>query len=177
MKIYSEKQILNAKTPDQFIDRCVNSEVSRGQKIILGREWRAKTGFTIEDIEYARNRHPYWKEKKMAGWQRRNERRWSEHDYTKDGQQSPDYWTKDNFKLLKEYIKTDKKGKNGFYKLKDREVAEKFETSIPSVQHLRRKSNMVSKIIETDGLVDNLKTRLDLMKRGESWLRKKIKNK
>ncbi len=177
MKNYSERQILNSKTPEQFIDRCVNSDVTRGKKIVLGRMWREKTGYTIEDIEYARNRHPFWKEKKMAGWQKRNEKRWAQHDYTKNGKQPADYWTREDFSLLKEYIKKDKKNKNGMYKFKDREMAEQFKTSIPSIQHLRRKSNMVTQIIERDRLTDNLKTRLELMKRGESWLRKKVKGK
>ncbi len=137
--------------------------------------WREKTGYTIQDIEYARNRHPYWKEKKMAGWQKRNERRWSEYDYTLNGKQAPDHWTRDNYGLLREYIKTDKKDKSGMYKYKDREMAEKFQTSIPSIQHLRRKSNMVGRLIEKDNLTDSLKTRLELMKKGETWLRSQLK--
>lgn len=174
MKTFSEKQILNSKDPEQFIDRCVNSDISRGRKIILGRQWREKTGFSIEDIEYARNRHPYWKQKKMAGWRERNEKRWSEHDYSDGTKQPADYWTKDNFSLLREYIKTDKKNKKGFYTHKDREIAQQFETSIPSVQHMRRKSNMVSKILEKTKTSDTLKNRLELMKLGETTLRNKL---
>jgi hypothetical protein len=174
LKKYSERQILNSKTPDQFIDRCVNSDLTRGQKILIGRSWREKTGHTIQDIEYARNRHPFWKAKKMSGWKTRNEKRWEQHDYTENGKQAPDHWTKNDYALLKEYIKTDKKNKRGLYKFKDREVAEKFATSIPSIQHLRRKTNMVTSIIEKEGITDNLKNRVDFMKRGETWLRKRL---
>ncbi|MDA3901555.1 MAG: hypothetical protein PF637_13685 [Spirochaetes bacterium] len=177
MKDYNEKQILSAKDPAQFIDRCVNSRVSRGKKIVLGRQWREKTGYSMEDIEYARNRHPYWKQKKMAGWRERNEKRWSTYNYTSTESLEPDYWTKNNFANLREYIKKDKKGTNGLYKIKDRELAEFFKTSIPSIQHMRRKSNMVTRILEKRKMKDNLKNRLDLMQLGETTLRDMISKK
>lgn len=177
MKEYSEKQILNAKDPAQFIDRCVNSSVSRGKKIVLGRKWREKTGFTMEDIEYARNRHPYWKEKKMAGWQQRNEKRWTAYNFTSKESLEPDYWTKNNFANLREYIKKDKKNSNGIYRTKDRELAEFFRTSIPSIQHMRRKSNMVTKIMEKRKIKDSLKNRLEFMQLGETTLREMLNRK
>ena len=142
---FSEKQILNARTPDEYIHRSLYSDVPRGRKTVLCRQWKEKTGFTSEDIQYARNRHPYWKDKKMSGWQERNQKRWSEHDYRKVKKNRIEAFESD---VIEKFCMLNKKDKNGNYLMKDWEIAKELKLSIPSVQHWRRKYLLVLRLLD-----------------------------
>ena len=67
--MYTAKQLSQSKTPQQFIDRCLHTKVSRGQKGLICIDWLKKTGYTNDDVKYARHRHPYWKAQKLKGGQ------------------------------------------------------------------------------------------------------------
>jgi len=161
---FTERQVLNSKTPEQYIDRCLNSKIKRGRKIALAKEWMEKTGHTVEDIKHARHRHPYWKKKKQEGYQVRNMARWSEFDYTEDRGHGIAWPDKD----IKKFLEVDVKDKNGKYIHCDRELAKMFETTIPSIQHMRRKRNLIFKIRKTKRVS---KAFIELMKRCEAHLR------
>jgi hypothetical protein len=138
-KVYSEKDILSSKTPEQYIERSLYAKIS-SSKSKLAKLWMEKTGFTVADIQYARNRHPYWKELKMRGNSDRYYKRLEEHDYSKSAG-GPSRW---NEKELAEFIKLNGKDKNGKYLTKDWELGKIFKRSIPSVQYLRRRLNLIN---------------------------------
>jgi hypothetical protein len=168
---YSEKQILASKTPEEYIDRTLNSDISRGRKTVMCRLWREQTGYTIEDVQFARNRHPYWKQKKMNGWQERNERRWAEHDYkTKPirGQQF-------SAEKISHFLDLNKKDKAGKYQMRDWEIAKELQVTIPAVQHWRRKHLIVLRIFEAEEKKVTKKVLLDYLTGHENGLRKKLK--
>ncbi|MDA3899344.1 MAG: hypothetical protein PF637_02360 [Spirochaetes bacterium] len=166
---FSEKQILNSKTPDEYIHRSLNSDVSRGQKTVLCRQWKEKTGFTSEDIQYARNRHPYWKQKKMSGWQDRNQKRWSEHDYRTVKKNRVEAFEAD---IIEQFCELNKKDKKGNYLMKDWEIAKELQLSIPSVQHWRRKYLLVLRLADAIGKKPTRKFILKYMTRHENGLRR-----
>ncbi len=160
-----EKEILKARTPRDYIDRSLKSKLPPGRKAMLARLWMKKTGHTVEDIQYARNRHPYWKAKKMKGTAERNQRRFEEHHY---GTGSNIAWHDD---LVLEFIGSNKKERDGRYEYRDWELAKHFKCSIASIQHMRRKYNMAVKIIEGAGGRPTEKRLLELLRLGEEPLR------
>ena len=58
------KKLLSKKTPEAYIDFTVKNKFSKGEKQRATRIWLDKTGYSIDDINRARNRHPYWKDRK-----------------------------------------------------------------------------------------------------------------
>ena len=161
-----EKALLKAKTPKAYIDKSLKTDISSGRKAFITKLWLEKTGFTSDDIKYHRNRHPYWKEKKMEGTAERNSIRVQEHDYSKG---KPLEW---NIDKIKKFIDLNKKDKSNNYVHKDWELAKKFKCTIPVIQHMRRKYNMAIKIIDKKFGKLTAKRLLDYMKMGENTLRK-----
>ncbi|MFW5808124.1 MAG: hypothetical protein ACOC2H_01730 [Spirochaetota bacterium] len=171
-KKYTEKQILNSKTPEEYIDRSLNSDIPRGRKTVLCRMWKEQTGYTTEDIQHARNRHPFWKNKKMAGWQERNQRRWSEHDYREEEKSSIEPFDDDR---ISSFYDLNRKDKNGRYVHKDWEIARELKITIPAVQHWRRKLLLVYRLLEAENKKATKKTVLQYLKRHENGLRRAYK--
>lgn len=137
-----EKYLFQARTPMDYIDRSLKSrKIPSGRKAMVTRHWLEKTGFTIDDIKKARNRHPYWKKKKMAGTAQRNAQRFEEHDYSTGVNI---IWSD---ALVDEFLRSNVKGKDGAYQYKDWELAKHFKCSIAAIQHMRRKYNMAVRII------------------------------
>jgi len=164
-----EKKLYRAKTPKEYIEKSLTLDIPPGRKAYVTRYWLKKTGYTTEDIKHARNRHPYWKSKKMEGTAERNVARSIEHNY---GDGSNLEWSKD---MIVDFIRHNKKLKNGRYQYRDWELARHFKCTIPTIQHMRRKTNMAEKIISaTLGNVTEkrLVTHLEL---GENTLRKMMK--
>jgi len=149
-----EKKLLSAKNPKQYIEFSLSAQLTSGRKAHLCKQWLEKRNqYTIDDIKYARNRHPYWKKKKMEGCSERNAQRMVEYDFSQGFQRIK--WTDDE---IKEFITMNKKLKNGRYEFRDRELAEHFNCSIPAIQHLRRKYNMIQKIfIKKDDKLSKVK--------------------
>jgi hypothetical protein len=161
-----EKMLLQARNPRDYIDRSLKCKVSPGRKAFVTRHWLEKTKYTIDDIKYARNRHPYWKSKKMEGTAERNAMRTVEHNYSK-GENI--IWDED---LVREFIDKNKKDKSGNYLNKDWELARGFKCTIPAIQHMRRKYNMAVKIMVAAGEKNSIKKLTDYLMMGESALRR-----
>lgn len=172
-KTYSKKQIINAKTPMEFIHRCIYTTLSNGEKQVASREWRNKTGHTVKDIMYARHRHPYWKLKKHVGHKERYVRRNKLHRYFEvSGRKSFKRYTDEE---LLEFVKMNKVDKDGNYPIPDKDIAKHFGTSIPSVQYLRRKLNCSLTILEKGNKTYTETMILNLIKDSEHVLRRRSK--
>ncbi len=144
MNARAKSALLKCNTPAEYIDKCIKSSLSRYDKAAVTIEWRKLKGFTIEDIKYARHRHPYWKKKKHKGAKERNMKRYEEYDFS-----DPEYiidWSDD---LIEEFISLNRK-EDGIYINKDHELAKHFGTTIPSIQYIRRKYNKALKVLKED---------------------------
>ena len=82
MNARAKAALINCKTPAEYIDKCIKSSLTRYEKSVDTREWSKLNGFTVDDIKYARHRHPYWKKKKHHGAQERNLIRFEKYDYS-----------------------------------------------------------------------------------------------
>ena len=127
----NDKMLLTAKNPKEYIERSLKSNITPGRKAFITRHWLEKKKYTIEDIKYARNRHPYWKEKKMEGTAERNAARSIEHNY---GTGNNILW---DDSLILEFMEANKKDKMGNYINRDWELAKQTPT-----QNLRYKMKM-----------------------------------
>ncbi len=156
------KKLLLRKTPESYIDFSVQSSLTPAEKRKVTRIWLKKTGFTIDDINYARNRHPHWKKIKMKGSAERTKNRMEKYDFSKGKHMK---WGKDE---LKEFLEVNSK-------MLDYELAEQFETSIPSIQGVRRLYNLAVKILELEGKKKAKPALLKLMLINEKALRNKYR--
>ena len=167
----NEQRLFNSRNPNEYIDNSLRVKLRPSEKAKVTRMWLAKTKYTIEDIQHARNVHPYWKKKKMEGSYERNEYRKSFHDYTKYGTVE---WDE---KTIKEFIQMNKKDKSGRYVNKDHEMARHFNSTIPGIQHYRRKYNMAIKILDKEKEKPTTKRIYDLIVQSEQILRRALKSK
>ena len=163
--------LLKARNPKDYNEKSLRYGITPGRKAFVTRHWLEKTKFTIDDIKYARNRHPYWKSKKMEGTAERNAIRTKEHNYSQGDNIT---WDK---KLINRFIEKNKKDKSGKYLNKDWELARDFECTIPAIQHMRRKYNMAIKIIAASQGKLTSKKLMDYLMMGESTLRSMKKKK
>lgn len=131
-----KKKLFSAKTPDKYIDKTIQSRLSRGMRAKITREWLEKTGYTIEDIQYARNRHPYWKKKKSKGSSERQVERLKKFDFREKGAANL-IWTDE---MLKDFL-----SKNS--SMSDHELAKYFQTTLPAINHIRRKIKLSERIL------------------------------
>lgn len=168
---YSEKQVLASKTPDEYIDRTLHSSLTRGQKTQLCRLWREKTGYSIEDVQHARNRHPYWKQQKMNGWRERNERRWAEHNYSTKIVKSKPFTEQQ----ISQFLELNKKDRRGAYEYRDWQIARELNVTIPAVQHWRRKLLLVHRLLEAESRKPSRKVIIEYLGNHENGLRKKYR--
>ena len=134
----SANDILESKTPEEYIDRSLKARISPAAKAKLARLWMESTGFGKEDILRARNRHPYWKRKKMEGSTERTRRRLSEHNYSGGASVQWDQT------LVTKFLGLNHKRADGRYEHKDWQLAERFDATIPSIQYMRRKLSKVN---------------------------------
>ncbi|GAB6277422.1 MAG: hypothetical protein SAMD01599839_19620 [Rectinema sp.] len=137
----SEKLILESSNPDEYVSNSLKSRLSPAEKAKLARLWMENTGYTRDDIIRARNRNIYWRKRKMEGAAERTRRRMEEHDYS---QSKNIEWTREH---IAEFLTLNRKDMYGRYLHRDWELAAQFETSIPSIQYLRRKYNKVRKML------------------------------
>jgi TPP-dependent indolepyruvate ferredoxin oxidoreductase alpha subunit len=170
--IYTEEDILKSKTPMEYIDRCLKSKVSWGEKSTLALLWQKKTGHTNNDIKYARNRHPYWKARKLEGNTERTRKRMATHKYMAE----PKHMWSDS--RIKKFLKLNHKINEKFIH-RDWEIAQLMETTIAGVQAWRRKYNLIMK------LFSKMHTRpakraeyiIPLMRSSETTLRAELRDK
>jgi hypothetical protein len=137
----TETTILESKSPEDYIDRSLKARLAPAAKAKLARQWMEATGYSKEDILRARNRHPYWKRKKMEGSAERTRKRLAEHDYS--GGASVQW----DSKLVSEFLSLNRKGAGGRYEQKDWQLAEHFGATIPSIQYMRRKLSKVEGLL------------------------------
>ncbi len=137
----AENAILASKTPEDYIDRSLKAKLTPAAKAKLARIWMESTGYSKDDILRARNRHPYWKKKKMEGSAERTKKRLAAHDYSGG---SAVQWDE---RLVSEFLGLNKKGPDGRYAYKDWQLAEHFGATIPSIQYMRRKYSKASKLL------------------------------
>jgi hypothetical protein len=164
-KISSERsKLLSAKTPEQYISFSINSKLPPGKKATITSEWLAKTNFTYEDIAYARNRDPYWRKKKSLGSKQRNLKRIQEFNFKKPGANPKKTWS---IKEIEELFDLDKT-------LVDRDLAKKFKTSLPAINHIRRKFKMVREIFELKKEKGNKKKIVAYSMKSEKLLREEL---
>ncbi len=155
------EKLVNAKNPAEYIDLCVKSSLTTGDKRVATKIWLNKTKFTIKDIEFARNRHPYWKKKKSKNSYERNKQRLKEFDYSSGVSKKWDNKELDKFMAL-----------NDSYK--DWELAKHFNRSIPSIQYIRRCISLAKKILLKQKLSVTKKRILELITHSEKFLEKKL---
>ncbi|MDA8408819.1 MAG: hypothetical protein M0001_00345 [Treponema sp.] len=136
-----EFAILAAKDPAAYIDASLRAVLPPAVKARLARQWMEKTGFSRKDILHARNRHPYWKQKKMEGSAERTRRRLIEHDY------SSGLSVEWNAQRVVTFLDLNGKDKNGRYEHHDWELAQVFGASIPSIQYMRRKFRRATELL------------------------------
>jgi hypothetical protein len=137
----TETTILESKNPADYIDRSLKARLTPAAKAKLARLWMESTGYTKEDILRARNRHPYWKRKKMEGSAERTRRRLAAHDYS--GGASVHWDTS----LVSEFLGLNRRDGDGRYEQKDWQLAERFGATIPSIQYMRRKLSKVEGLL------------------------------
>jgi len=164
----TEERLFNSKNPAEYIDNSLRVKLSPSEKARITRLWLEKTGFTIEEIQHARNIHPYWKKKKMEGSYERNEYRKLQHDYTGKGSVE---WDEDR---VTEFINMNSKEKSGKYTHKDHELARHFNSTIPGIQHYRRKFNMAVKILAKEQSKPTVKRIYGLIIKSEQILRRQL---
>jgi len=153
-----EEKILSAATAEEYIDLTLKSQLSAGRKGSLCREWRKRSGRSIKDVMEARNKHPYWKKKKVEKSLERTKDRIKAHDYSKG---KPVIWTKD---LVTKFIEMNKIAPNGKYENADSKLAEYFKTTLPSIQYMRRKNRAALSLLGAKSSKDKL---LEVMLRAE----------
>jgi hypothetical protein len=137
----TETAILESKSPEDYIDRSLKARLAPAAKAKLARQWMEATGYSKEDILRARNRHPYWKRKKMEGSAERTRKRLAEHDYS--GGASVQW----DAALVSEFLGLNHRGSDGRYEHKDWQLAERFGATIPSIQYMRRKLSKVEGLL------------------------------
>ncbi len=165
-----ELKLLNSKTPREYIENSLKSNLPAGRKAYLTKLWLEKTGRKVEDIQHARNRHPYWKKRKMKGSPARNLQRRRDHNYSEDGKLR---WTRES---ILEFLRMNKKDKKGRYLHRDYELAQHFNSSIPSIQHYRRKQNMVRAYLKKKRISITPANILSHITKSEKLVREMLKN-
>ncbi len=168
-----EKAVLESPTPEEYVDRSLRSKLSAAEKAQLSKKWLAQTGFTRQDILYARNRHPYWKKRKLEGASERTRKRMDMHDYS-GGKEL--VWT--NARIA-EFLELNKKDRAGHYLHKDWELADHLRTTIPSIQYMRRKYRKVVELLGPRAaktrVIDAMALSELLLSRGETPGRRRSK--
>ncbi|MFH0974553.1 MAG: hypothetical protein V1874_02080 [Spirochaetota bacterium] len=167
-----EKKLLNLKTCEEYVDRAIKIKISPGRKAYISRLWLEKTGYESSDLRYARVHHLYWRKKKITGTLERTIIRLKKHDY-KTGIKKT--W---NHYRMELFVNMNIRKDSGKYVYKDWELAKCFSCSIATIQHLRRKYNIVEKIVNIQNKI-NHNTFIDYMLTSEHHLRtiKKTLNK
>ncbi|MBE7411642.1 MAG: hypothetical protein L6Q54_03330 [Leptospiraceae bacterium] len=159
------KKLLSAKTPEQYIERSIKSKLKPGQKGSITIEWLRKTGFTSEDIHKARNRNAHWRAQKGLGSYERNQRRLQKFNFlVKKNSQAKREWTEKDLNKLYDMNKT----------MTDWELAKHFKTTIPSINHLRRKFRLAEDILLANREKPNKGKILKYAQRAEKVLRKEL---
>lgn len=131
-------KLVESADPAEYVDRSLKLPLTAYEKSRAARDWMARTGYELKDIQYARNRHPHWKKKKGVGAGTRSRRR--------NAAFARNTKNRLNNKEIVEFVEMNRKDAQGRYLRKDYELARHFKLSIYGVQHLRRKLNKIQRI-------------------------------
>lgn len=162
-----EKKVLSAQTPEEYVDRMIGVNLTQGEKQRLSRMWQKQTGYTAADIAHARNRHPYWRKRKAEGNLERTKRRLKFYDVERP--YHPFSLADEN--LLGTFLSMNKRSRDGRYKHKDYEIAQSLNIKLTSVQCLRRKYNLITRIVSIKQIKPSAANYRRYMKFGEKRLR------
>jgi hypothetical protein len=162
-----EKKVMSAKTPEEYVDRMIGVDLSQGEKQRLSRLWQKQTGYSAAEIAHARNRHPYWRKRKAEGNLERTKRRLKAYDVQRP--YHPFSLAEDD--LLNTFLTMNKRGRDGRYQHKDYEIAQKLNIKLTSVQCLRRKYNLITRIVALKNIKPSAANYRRYMKFGEKRLR------
>lgn len=132
-------KLLKADSPEKYIDLATKSSLKSSLKGIVTRHWLKQRNFSVRDLTYARNRHPHWKSKKQINHAERTRQRFQSFNYSQGQAKN---WTAEE---LRRFLELNEQAS-------DRELAEKFQRSIPSVQGIRRRINLAKKILTLKGI-------------------------
>jgi len=157
-----KERIMSAVTPGEYVDLCFLSSLRKQDLMRITHEWLQLKGYTIKDINSARNRHYYWKMRKSLNSLERSKIRNARFA----GQNT--HWSEE---MLLKFIDMNLKKDNGRYQVKDVELAEIFRCSIYAVQGLRRKLNIIERMQLNAGKKFYKKTTAKFMKKTEKELR------
>lgn len=160
-----KKKLLASKTPEEYIERSLKSKLGSGQKGSVTSEWLKITKYSFEDLQRARNRNPYWKKLKGKGSYERNAKRLEKFNF-KVSDEPKKVWTDSDLALLYDMNK----------KKKDWELAEHFQTSLPAINHIRRKIKLAKMIFEKKAEKATKKKIINLIKKNEKYLRTELKS-
>ena len=162
-----EKKVMAAETPEEYVDRMIDVTLSQGEKQRLSRVWQKRTGYSAADIAHARNRHPYWRKRKAEGNLERTKRRLKAYDV-----QRPYHpFSLADEDLLNTFLTMNKRSRDGRYQNKDYEIARKLNIKLTSVQCLRRKYNLITRIVAMKNIKPSAANYRRYMKFGEKRLR------
>ena len=161
-----KKNLMASKTPQQYIENSWKSGLTAGQKSAITVEWLKKTGYTTEDIQFARNRNPNWKKLKNRGNVERNAKRIEKYNFSKTGTGKKVWKLTD----LEEFYKQNSS-------MADWELAKKFKTSLPSINHIRRKFKIVEGILNSKKEKPSLKKVASMAMANEKSLRSMLQGK
>lgn len=147
-----EKYLYSSQTPEEYIDRSIKVSLTPGQKASVTRRWLKARDYSGEDIKLARAQHPHWKKKKMKGHRERNYIRRIIYERGPGSRR----WSRENVQFLL--------NNNN---LRDFELAEKMQRSIPSIQSKRRQLNAALDILDHDGVKATEKILVEMLLRSE----------
>jgi len=131
-----KKKLMLSKNPEQYIENSWKSKLTAGQKSAITLEWLQKKGYTIQDIQYARNRNENWKKLKNKGNVERNAKRIEKYNFSKANSEKKVWKQAD----IEDFYKINSK-------MADWELAKKYKTTLPSINHIRRKFKLAENIM------------------------------
>lgn len=145
-----------SRTAAELIDNFVKYDrvLTKPDKAKISGEWKQKHKKTNADIEYARNRHPYWKARKNVNRLENNRKRMEQHSYYKGENLKP--WSE---KEITNFLSINDS-------MHDWELAKKLKRSIPSIQGMRRKISVLKRA--------NKRVTTQLLKHSERKLKREL---
>ena len=162
-----EKKVMSARTPEEYVDLMIGVKLTQGEKQRLSRLWQKQTGYSAADIAHARNRHPYWRKRKAEGNLERTKRRLKFYDVERPYHP----FSLADEDLLGTFLSMNKRSKDGRYKFKDYEIAQSLNVKLTSVQCLRRKYNLINRIVAIKEIKPSAANYRRYMRFGEKRLR------
>jgi hypothetical protein len=133
-------RLLSAKTVEDYLEILAKSKLQRGLKGSVTKEWLKEHNMTMKDLATQRKKHPFWKKQKTKGALERQLERQKLYNFKK-GEGLRVEW---NPKKLQKFLELNPR-------LADWQLAKEFKTTLPSVNHIRRKIKYATAILQKSG--------------------------